>query len=158
MRPRSPHIIIIGGGVIGSSIAYYLAKEEARVTLIEAGDLASGAFSPLDAQVNPINLTLCFALAAKKNHVKVLTNTKVVGILQTIAGLRPYTPDGLPVLGPISSLDGFVMAAGHEGDGIALSPITGDLMAKQLLGKKTTKSLDPFSPKRFEGKGSGDHA
>ena len=70
-------------------------------------------------------------------------------IIRTFAGLRPWTPDGLPILGPVSKLDGFVMAAGHEGDGIALSAITGELMADSLLNKKTAISLDRFSPDRF---------
>ncbi|MBT6340341.1 MAG: FAD-binding oxidoreductase [Desulfobacula sp.] len=381
MRKNSPHIIIIGGGIIGTSIAFHLAKQGTQVTLIEAGELASGSsgacdglvfmqskkpgvhlrlameslkrfealqkelptdiefrktgglvvieteteyqamekyvkeqqaigldvqmldtistlknepflspeiigstYSPLDAQVNPINLTLGFAMAARKNHAKIMTGVKVKDILvennqvtgvattigkikadlvvnaagsmaglisqmvgihmpikprrgqivvthagksilkhclisakyiaakhdpalagkkgqgismeqtdngnlllgstrefagfnkentlsgirgiikqtatvlpalknfqviRTFAGLRPFTPDGLPILGPVKSLDGFIMAAGHEGDGIALSPITGDLMSQMLLGKKPDICLDPFSPDRF---------
>jgi glycine/D-amino acid oxidase-like deaminating enzyme len=375
------HIVIIGGGVIGTSIAWHLAKKNARVTLIEANDLASGSsgacdglvfmqskkpgihlglameslkrfkalknqlpvdiefrqtggrviiqtpaqyqamekfvreqkdiglevclmdakktlaaepflspdiygstWSSLDARVNPINLTLGFAQGAQKNYARILTRTKVLGIhtknsrvtgvattqgdmaadlvinaagagagciaqmagidlpitprrgqivvtqaarpmisscmisagyiavkydpslageqgegmsmeqtdngnlllgstrefagfcrqntlsgirriisrttevlpalkhlqvIRTFAGLRPYTPDGLPILGPVPSLEGFFMAAGHEGDGIALSPITGELMADMVLGQKTAISLAPFSPERF---------
>ncbi len=70
-------------------------------------------------------------------------------VIRTFAGLRPFTPDGLPMLGPVKSLEGFIMAAGHEGDGIALSPITGDLMAQTLLDKKPNICIDPFSPDRF---------
>jgi sarcosine oxidase subunit beta len=70
-------------------------------------------------------------------------------VIRTFAGLRPFTPDGLPILGPVKSLEGFIMAAGHEGDGIALSPITGDLMSQSLLGKKPDICLDPFLPDRF---------
>jgi sarcosine oxidase subunit beta len=381
VKQTSPHIVIIGGGVIGTSIAYHLAKQSARVTLIEKKDLASGSsgacdglvfmqskkpgihlalameslkrfetlqqelpvdiefrktgglvvienepeylamekyvkaqqaigldvqlldapqtrgkepllstsvigstFSPLDAQVNPINLTLGFALAAKQNHASIMTGVGVTGILtqnnrvagvattqgdvkadlvvnaagamagriaqmvdiqlpitprrgqivvthagesvlnhclisasyiaakynpalagasgqgismeqtdngnlllgstrefagfhkentlsgirkilkqtaavlpaletfqviRTFAGLRPFTPDGLPILGPVTSPEGFIMAAGHEGDGIALSPITGYLMAQMLLHKQQDINLDPFSPARF---------
>jgi len=381
MSSKSPHVIIIGGGVIGTSIAFHLARQKVQVTLIDAGDLASGssgacdglvfmqskkpgihlrlaieslkrfeslqnelpfdiefrktgglvvietnteyqametyvkeqqnigldvqlldtaltlekepflspsiigaAYSPLDAQVNPINLTLGFAMAAKKNQAKIMTNVSITGILvtgnqvtgvettmgkinadlvvnaagsmaglvsqmvdlnipikprrgqivvthagkpvlkqclisakyiaakydpalagmsdqgismeqtdngnlllgstrefvgfnkentlqgirkiiqqtaavlpalenfkviRTFAGLRPYTPDGLPVLGPVKSLDGFFMAAGHEGDGIALSPITGALMTQAISGKEPAFCLDPFSPERF---------
>jgi sarcosine oxidase subunit beta len=389
LKQNSPHIVIIGGGVIGTSIAYHLAKQDARVTLIEENDLASGSsgacdglvfmqskkpgihltlameslkrfeslqqelptdiefkqtggmviieteaeyramqkftreqhriglpvrllnrsrtlekepflsseimgatFSPLDAQVNPINLTLGFALAARKNHAKIITHAKVLAIrtknchvtgvattkgnieadmvvnaagsmaglvadmvdiampirprrgqivvtqaakpvlnhclisakyiaakydpslagkagqgismeqtdngnlllgstrefagfnkentlsgirriirqtaailpvlenfqvIRTFAGLRPYTPDGLPILGPVKSLDGFIMAAGHEGDGIALSPATGDIMANMLLGRKTHILLDAFSPDRFENSKDRNH-
>jgi sarcosine oxidase subunit beta len=80
---------------------------------------------------------------------EVLPALKHLQVIRTFAGLRPYTPDGLPILGPVPSLEGFFMAAGHEGDGIALSPITGELMADMVLGQKTAISLAPFSPERF---------
>jgi glycine/D-amino acid oxidase-like deaminating enzyme len=382
MTSRFPHIVVIGGGVIGTSIAWHLAKKSARVTLIEAHDLASGSsgacdglvfmqskkpgihlhlaleslkrfhalkkalpvdiefrqtggrviiqtpaqypamekfvreqqeigldvclmdakqtlaaepflsadiygstWSALDAQVNPIHLTLGFALGAQKNHARIMTRTNVLKIhtrnnrvtgvattngdiaadvvinaagaragricqmvgmdlpiiprrgqivvtqavrrmifscmisagyiavkydpslageqgegmsmeqtdngnlllgstrefegfctqntlsgirriisrttavlpalkhlqvIRTFAGLRPHTPDGLPILGPVPSLEGFFMAAGHEGDGIALSPITGELLADMILEKKPAISLDAFFPERFE--------
>lgn len=389
MQRYNPRIIIIGGGVIGTSIAYHLSKYDARVMLIEKNDLATGSsgacdglvfmqskkpgvhlslaleslklfeslrfelpiniefkktggmvviendteykamskyvtaqqnigldvqlldkaetlakepnlspqikgctFSPLDAQVNPIYLTLAFALGAKKNNAEILTNTNVLDILtknnqvvgvrtdkgnfdadiivnaggsmaglvsdligipipvrprrgqiavtnasvpilnhclitanyiaakfdpslaakgghgismeqtdngnlllgstrefvgfnkqntisgiqtiirkttnilpelkrlqviRTFAGLRPYTPDGLPLLGPVEGLNGYFIAAGHEGDGIALSPITGELMARLLLEKKSFIDLGPFSPKRFKNNGYENH-
>jgi sarcosine oxidase subunit beta len=53
----------------------------------------------------------------------------MVNIIRSFAGLRPRTPDGMPILGPVESLPGLIMAAGHEGDGIALAPITGQMIA-----------------------------
>lgn len=44
---------------------------------------------------------------------------------------------------------GFVMAAGHEGDGICLAPITGKLIAELLTTGKTSYPLDKFSCDRF---------
>ena len=61
-----------------------------------------------------------------KNILPILSN---VHIIRSFAGLRPYTSDGLPFLGYIGGPEGFLVAAGHEGDGIALAPITGKLMA-----------------------------
>jgi glycine/D-amino acid oxidase-like deaminating enzyme len=52
-----------------------------------------------------------------------------VNLVRAFAGLRPRTPDGMPILGPVQSLPGLIMAAGHEGDGIALAPITGQIIA-----------------------------
>ena len=60
-----------------------------------------------------------------KNILPILSN---VHIIRSFAGLRPYTSDGLPFLGYIDGPEGFLVAAGHEGDGIALAPITGKLM------------------------------
>ena len=53
------------------------------------------------------------------NTAAILPFLKKLKIIRIFAGLRPYTPDGLPILGRVAGLDGFVMAAGHEGDGIA---------------------------------------
>lgn len=72
-----------------------------------------------------------------------------LAVIRSFAGLRPFTPDGLPILGNVEQLEGFVMAAGHEGDGIALSPITGELIAQLIAGEKPSISLDPFNLSRF---------
>jgi len=81
---------------------------------------------------------------------KVLPALANVNVIRSFAGLRPFTPDGLPILGPVDALDGFFMAAGHEGDGIALSPITGLLMAQQIVEGRTALPLTPFRLNRFD--------
>lgn len=72
-----------------------------------------------------------------------------IPVIRTFAGLRPYTPDGLPILGPVASVEGFLMAAGHEGDGIALSAITGELLAAHIAGESLRFPLEPFRLERF---------
>ena len=69
--------------------------------------------------------------------------------MRCFAGVRPYTPDGLPLLGEVASLKHFFMAAGHEGDGIALAPITGKLISELILEGKSSFDLTEFSPNRF---------
>jgi len=70
-------------------------------------------------------------------------------ILRFYAGLRPSTPDGLPILGRAPELPGFIFANGHEGDGVALSPITGRHIADLLTERISEKDLIAFSPERF---------
>jgi sarcosine oxidase subunit beta len=72
-----------------------------------------------------------------------------VPVIRTFGGLRPYTPDGLPILGRVAGLEGFIMAAGHEGDGIALSAITGELIADLIATGRTQFPLDAFRLERF---------
>lgn len=74
---------------------------------------------------------------------------KHINVIRAFAGLRPYTPDGLPILGPVDDVPGFLMAAGHEGDGIALSPITGAYMAQMIATGKSDIPLDSFRLSRF---------
>jgi glycine oxidase len=71
-------------------------------------------------------------------------------IIEDWAGLRPGTPDGLPILGATST-SGYYVATGHFRDGILLSPITARLMAQVIEGDIRDHDLSAFSPARFAG-------
>ena len=80
------------------------------------------------------------ALMAMLRHVaNVMPALRQMHIIRTFAGLRPYTSDGLPIIGPVDSINGFLVAAGHEGDGIALAPLTGQMVADYLVCKDMPK-------------------
>lgn len=64
------------------------------------------------------------------------------------AGLRPGTPDALPILGE-TSLPGYFAATGHYRDGIMLAPVTALAMTAVLTGRTPSLDLKPFSPLRF---------
>ncbi|MCS7172395.1 MAG: FAD-dependent oxidoreductase [Armatimonadetes bacterium] len=64
------------------------------------------------------------------------------------SGLRPCTPDGLPVVGRPRGLDNLVVATGHGTLGISLAPVTGELVA-QLVAGEEPEDLVPLSPDRF---------
>jgi glycine oxidase len=69
-------------------------------------------------------------------------------ILEDWAGLRPGTPDGLPILGATAA-SGYYVATGHFRDGILLAPVTAQVMAEVIEGKNPDHDLAPFSPARF---------
>ena len=56
-----------------------------------------------------------------------------IKIIRAYSGLRPYTPDHMPIVSG-TPVPGFYIAAGHEGDGIGLSPITGKVIADMIAG------------------------
>ena len=64
------------------------------------------------------------------------------------SGLRPGTPDDLPVLGKTAS-SGIFIASGHFRNGILLAPITAKLMADLLEEKTVPLDLSAFHPARF---------
>lgn len=64
-------------------------------------------------------------------------------------GLRPYTTDHLPVLGPVPGVTGVYLATGHGPTGLTLGPFSGKLMAEQALGQPTDWDLAPFAISRF---------
>lgn len=67
------------------------------------------------------------------------------------AGLRPRLPDGLPAIGRFANIRNLYVATGHYRSGILLGPLTGELIADLILGKKPAFPLDPFDPDRFAG-------
>jgi len=69
-------------------------------------------------------------------------------ILEDWAGLRPGTPDALPILGATATR-GYYVATGHFRDGILLAPITAQVMAEVITGTNCNYDLQPFSPARF---------
>lgn len=81
--------------------------------------------------------------------LRILPDLKHTHIIRAFAGLRPYTPDGLPILGKVEKIKGFIMAAGHEGDGIALSAVTGKLISELVLEGKADAAMDSLNLKRF---------
>lgn len=56
-------------------------------------------------------------------------------LVETIAGLRPTTPDNVPLIGP-GAIDGLVLATGHFRNGILLAPLTGERIAALLAGDR----------------------
>ena len=65
------------------------------------------------------------------------------------AGLRPGTPDDLPLIGR-SPLDGLVVATGHYRNGILLTPITAEAVAAAVAGEPLPPEVDACDPRRFE--------
>jgi glycine oxidase len=84
-------------------------------------------------------------LAAALRVVPILADVRIA---ETWAGLRPGTPDGLPVIGA-GAVPGLVHAAGLYRNGILLGPLVGEIVADQVLGRPMAVDLTPFSPARF---------
>jgi len=90
------------------------------------------------------------ALAGLRRMAKTLVPSLAYAeVASSWAGLRPGSPDGLPLLGPLPGWQGASVASGHFRKGILLAPITGRLMAQLVTDGKTEMPLEPFSPARF---------
>jgi glycine oxidase len=69
-------------------------------------------------------------------------------LVETIAGLRPATPDNAPILGP-SGLDGLLWATGHYRNGVLLTPITAQIIAETVRTGVVPELGIPFLGSRF---------
>jgi 4-methylaminobutanoate oxidase (formaldehyde-forming) len=74
-----------------------------------------------------------------------------VGIARHVAGFSTYTPDGLPLLGPIWELDGLLVATGCCGAGIAASGGAGQAIAALAARRAPPYDLAALDPGRFGG-------
>ena len=82
-------------------------------------------------------------------------------LVQQLAGSRPLSPDGKPIIGPIPGWDGIYLATGHTTKGIHLGPITGRIIADYVThgsprGPVAPGDLDDFLPRRFQDVPSPD--
>jgi glycine oxidase len=64
---------------------------------------------------------------------RLLPDVAEMELVEAMAGLRPGTPDNLPLVGP-GALDGLVLACGHYRNGILLAPLAGEAVAAELAG------------------------
>jgi glycine/D-amino acid oxidase-like deaminating enzyme len=71
-------------------------------------------------------------------------------VIRGYAGLRPYSADGLPIIGPVDEHGRILVATGHEGSGHGLAPVTGRILAG-WLGGPPHPLAEAVSPARFRG-------
>ncbi len=70
-------------------------------------------------------------------------------LLRTYCGLRPYSPDGLPIMSN-THIDGLFLATGHEGNGISLSALSGKVMAQMIANEESIIDMAPLHIDRFK--------
>lgn len=80
---------------------------------------------------------------------------KNVRLKRVWSGLRPGSPDELPILGPVESVDGYLNACGHFRTGILNAPLTGLLIAEMASGDQPSFPIEPFLLARFASVGDG---
>jgi glycine oxidase len=84
-------------------------------------------------------------LAAANELVPELAKAEII---ETWCGLRPGSPDQLPILGPVD-VNGLVFATGHYRNGILLAPVTAKLIGEWIAERRTSLDWEAFSPLRF---------
>jgi glycine oxidase len=82
--------------------------------------------------------------------LEMVPSLKDAVIEETWSGLRPDSPDHLPILGP-TDREGLLVATGHFRNGILLAPITAKLIREWITGQAVSVPSEIFSPLRFLG-------
>jgi glycine oxidase len=84
-----------------------------------------------------------------RGSAELLTTTPTARFDAVRVGLRPGTPDELPLIGPSSTMRGVYYAAGHYRNGVLLSPLTAKLVADLVLDGRRSPDLELVRPDRF---------
>jgi glycine oxidase len=148
-RPVRGQMVCLSSGtvkprrVLRSDRGYIVPRDDATPQRLVAGSTLEDA--GFEKCVTPQGLEKIFS--AVQELVPGLASAAVV---ETWSGLRPDTPDHLPLLGP-GSLEGLVFATGHYRNGILLAPITAKLVREWVTERHPSLNWERFSPMRFAG-------
>lgn len=139
--------IILAAGYMQTLGATSGVAMSANIQQTRSGNLLLGSsrdFGGFDRTVKPEVIRA--QLARNLRFLPALAN---IHVIRTYAGLRPYSPDLVPIISEGNGVGGFYLATGHEGAGITMAPITGKLISEMITGKAPTVPLEPLSLRRF---------
>ena len=90
--------------------------------------------------------------------IDVLPDLERAELVQQLAGSRPLSPDGKPIIGPVPGREGILLATGHTTKGIHLGPITGRIITDYVCRSSTrvVSDMSQFLPDRFADFGDAD--
>ena len=80
---------------------------------------------------------------------KLLPSCKNYPISKMWTGLRPNTPDNLPIIGETPEISNLILGLGHYKNGILMGPLTGKLIKDLLVGKSLDINIEPYNIARF---------
>ena len=145
VSPRKGQILSLGmpgPGVFGRIIRWGRTYAVPRPN----GDLIVGATNEdvgFDRSLTPSGIGQLLTAA------QALSNAAAGFPIQEMwTGLRPSTPDGLPVLGR-SALSGLIYSTGHYRNGVLLAPITAEIITALIENRPPPMPLEAFAPTRF---------
>jgi hydrogen cyanide synthase HcnC len=136
LSERLPKLL---NGCITTSDCYFLQKDNGEVLIGSTTEDVGFDVSTSSAAVGDLarGAMRCFP-ALEQTQIK-----------RCWAGLRPGTPDELPILGRMAGVDGYLNACGHFRTGILTSAITGVAIDRLVRGEELPLDITPFSADRF---------
>ena len=134
--------------VLRSTRGYIVPRDDARPQRLVAGSTLENA--GYEKRVTPEGIARVLEAAQE-----IVPDLAAAEIVETWSGLRPDTPDHLPILGP-TELEGLTIATGHFRNGILLAPITAKLIAEWITERRVSFDWDIFSPLRFASLDTAD--
>jgi glycine/D-amino acid oxidase-like deaminating enzyme len=146
VKPRKGHILVaarvprmifhplLEGSYAASVHASTAAAQVALVAEMTAGgSLLLGSSREFAGFDRTVSTQIAQAIAARS--IRYLPALASHSAIRAYAGLRPWSPDHLPLVGPVPNAPGLYLATGHEGAGIGLAPVTGEIVTQWLIDR-----------------------
>ncbi|MFZ0638530.1 MAG: glycine oxidase ThiO [Candidatus Acidiferrales bacterium] len=124
--------------ILRSERGYMAPREDGRI-------VAGSTLEPGALDKHPTAAGLRKILAAATEMAPALAEAPV---LEIWAGIRPDSPDHLPIIGA-TDVEGLFIATGHYRNGMLLAPATAKYLAEWIVEGRASKYFEPFSPARF---------
>jgi D-hydroxyproline dehydrogenase subunit beta len=160
VRPRKGHILVMQRSPVrfrrklseagyvsaveadgdGLQVAMVVESTPSGTTLLGSSREHQGFDTSVDVRV---------AAAVARRAARFFPVLRELHVLRVYTGLRPRSPDHLPIIGPLAEAENVCVATGHEGAGIGLAPATAELVTAWYAGA-AAPALEWFSPDRFE--------
>ncbi len=146
VRPVKGQVLELRGVDGAAPCARILASE--RVYLVPRADGRLIAGATVEEQGFDTRVTGGGVHELLREAYRLLPDVAEMELVEAAAGLRPGTPDNLPLVGP-GALDGLVLATGHYRNGILLAPLTGEAVAMSLSGEPPPEAIAAAHPARL---------
>ena len=131
---------------VGLRSPIYLSEARVAVTPLDTKLRLAGTmeFGGLDERIDPVRIG-----AIRRAPQAYFREWSVTVEPQVGAGMRPMTPDGLPIIGHLGGLANVYVSTGHAMLGLTLAPSTAAAIAELMLTGHSSPVLAPFSAERF---------
>ncbi|MBL1351753.1 MAG: glycine oxidase ThiO [Zetaproteobacteria bacterium] len=124
--------------IIKHDDAYFVPRKDGRILVGASMEFVGFERGNTDDVIQSL-------LISMKKIAPALENLEIE---QQWMGFRPGTPDGMPFLGKIPEKEGLWVATGHYRNGVALAPITAQVMSQSILGESLGLDLTSFTVQR----------
>ena len=139
--------------VFKASMGVYTSMKEESVYFrqIPRGNiiLGGGPPGPADAATRRASVLPENTVRQMKQFRRMVPALGALNVIRVWSGVEGYLPDGEPVIGPSSKVDGLFYAFGFCGSGFQIGPGVGETLAELIDTGSTPITLDPFSVRRF---------
>ncbi|WP_227268198.1 NAD(P)/FAD-dependent oxidoreductase [Roseobacter weihaiensis] len=140
---------IIGTETLQDKLKSNISTVDCYILQKAHGEVLIGSTTEMVGFDTGVNYEMLTDLA--RGAIRAIPALERVNIKRTWSGLRPGTPDELPVLGQSPEIANFHYATGGFRTGIVSAPLCGELVVANALGEKPRMSINPFLPRRFNG-------